>query len=101
MNKSKVLNLLGLAQRAGKLVSGDFVVERTLKRQNVPLLLLANNCADNNKKKYYQIIENYHVTCREVLTKEEMGNAIGKDKRVVIIITDNGFAKSLVKEIDN
>ena len=33
MNKEKVLNILGLAQRAGRLLSGDFVVERSMKRQ--------------------------------------------------------------------
>ena len=28
---SKVMNLLGLAQRAGKVVSGDFIVEKPLR----------------------------------------------------------------------
>ena len=39
MNKEKVLNILGLAQRAGRLLSGDFVVERSMKRQAYPLLI--------------------------------------------------------------
>lgn len=101
MNKVKVINLLGLAFRAGKLISGDFVVERTVKRQKTPLLLLASDCADNNKKKYHQLIDTYKITSREVLTKEEMGNAIGKDIRVVLVVVDEGFAKALLKEIDN
>ena len=28
MNEDKILNLLGLAQRAGKVISGDFIVEK-------------------------------------------------------------------------
>ena len=52
MNKEKVLNILGLAQRAGRLLSGDFVVERSMKRQAYPLLIMAEDCAQNNSKKY-------------------------------------------------
>ena len=34
MNEDKVLNLLGLAQRAGKLSSGDFIVEKSDEEEN-------------------------------------------------------------------
>ena len=40
---NKVMNLLGLAQRAGKVVSGDFIVEKALKSKSVKLLLLATD----------------------------------------------------------
>ena len=33
MNIDKILNLLGLAQRAGSLSSGDFIVEKALKKK--------------------------------------------------------------------
>ena len=33
MNEDKILNLLGLAQRAGKVISGDFIVEKAIKRK--------------------------------------------------------------------
>ena len=71
MNEDKVLNLLGLAQRAGKLCSGDFIVEKAMKKKNPKLVLLAGDCA-----------------------------AIGKEVRVVVAVEDDGFAKALLKEID-
>ena len=33
MNIDKILNLLGLAQRAGSLSSGDFIVEKSMKKK--------------------------------------------------------------------
>ena len=50
MNEDKVLNLLGLAQRAGKLCSGDFIVEKAMKKKTPKLVLLAGDCAANNEK---------------------------------------------------
>ena len=49
MNEDKILNLLGLAQRAGKVISGDFIVEKAIKRKEPKLVLLASDCAANNE----------------------------------------------------
>ena len=92
MNEDKVLNLLGLAQRAGKLSSGDFIVEKAMKKKTPKLVLLAGDCAANNEKKYIQLAEIHH--------KETLGTAIGKEVRVVVAVEDDGFAKALLKEID-
>ena len=100
MNEDKVLNLLGLAQRAGKLSSGDFIVEKAMKKKTPKLVLLAGDCADNNQKKYIQFAEAYHIPLRKVGSKETLGTAIGKEVRVVVAVEDDGFAKALLKEID-
>lgn len=50
MNEDKILNLLGLAQRAGKVISGDFIVEKAMKRKEPKLVLLAGDCASNNER---------------------------------------------------
>ena len=100
MNKEKVLNILGLAQRAGRLLSGDFAVERSMKRQAYPLLIMAEDCAQNNANKYRHLAESHQVPLRLVGTKEELGRALGKEMRAVILVNDAGFAKSLLAEID-
>lgn len=100
MNEQKIKNLLGLAQRAGKLISGDFAVEKAVKRGGAPLVLLAMDCAVNNTKKYTQMAETYGVPLRILLTKEELGQAIGKELRAVVLVNDSGFAKALLAEID-
>lgn len=100
MNEDKVLNLLGLAQRAGKLSSGDFIVEKAMKKKTPKLVLLAGDCAANNEKKHIQLAEIHHIPLRKVGSKESLGTAIGKEVRVVVAVEDDGFAKALLKEID-
>ena len=99
MNEDKVLNLLGLAQRAGKLSSGDFIVEKAMKRSPLSCSI-AGDCAANNEKKYIQLAELHHIPLRKVGCKETLGTAIGKEVRVVVAVEDDGFAKALLKEID-
>lgn len=100
MNEQKIKNLLGLAQRAGKLISGDFAVEKAVKRGGAPLVILAMDCAVNNTKKYIQMAETHGVPLRTLLAKEELGQAIGKELRAVVLVNDSGFAKALLAEID-
>lgn len=100
MNKEKILNFIGLAQRAGALVSGDLVVEKALKARKVCLLLLANDVATNNEDKYKRLAETYKVPLVRPASKEELGTAIGKDVRVVIGITNDGFGQAIEKLIN-
>lgn len=100
MNIDKILNLLGLAQRAGSLSSGDFIVEKSIKKKGPKLILLAADCASNNEKKYIQLAEIHHIPLRKIADKEALGRAIGKEVRVVVAVQDDGFAKALLKEID-
>ncbi len=99
-SKEKVISLLGLAMRSGNVVSGDFIVEKTIKKRQVKLLLLSEEVAKNNAEKYEHLSERYGLTMRQILTKEELGNAIGKEARVVVGVIDAGFAKKLVELID-
>ena len=98
MNEDKILNLLGLAQRAGKVISGDFIVEKAMKRKDPKLVLLAGDCAANNEKKYTQLAETHQI--HSIANKEALGTAIGKEVRVVVAVLDDGFAKAILKEID-
>lgn len=100
MNKEKFVNLLSMAQRAGAVISGDFIVERTIKRQGVKLLIVAMDIAANNEKKYKKLIEDYKLPHCSPLTKEELGRAIGKEHRVVVAITDKGFAEAIKKILE-
>ena len=78
---SKVLSMLGLAAKAGKVASGEFSTEKDTKK------MFRNMC------KYYE------VPMEIFATKEELGHWIGKAYRASICILDEGFAKSIVKKI--
>ncbi|MGE5653187.1 MAG: L7Ae/L30e/S12e/Gadd45 family ribosomal protein [Bacillota bacterium] len=92
--------LLGLAQRAGKLSSGDDVVRRRLGKSRYQLLLLARDASPRTKE-IREIAAASGCPIIEFATKNELGAALGKPDRAVILIEDRGFierALSLVGE---
>ena len=76
----KVLNLLGLACRAGKAVCGDGAAQKTLKRRRVPLLFLASDGGSDNVEKYRRLAERKGITVVDTYTKDELGSAVAKPR---------------------
>lgn len=91
----KVFSLIGLAMRAGKVVSGDDSTLLELKKGRVKLVLIAED-ASNNTQKLFKDKSSYrnipYIICS---TKNNMGSAMGKSPRAVIGIKDDGFAESI------
>ena len=97
MANNNVAFALGLAQKAGKVASGDFAVRSALKSGKAKLLVVAEDAAPNSKKDMYYLAEVAGVEVVELLTRDELGYAIGKAKRTAVVITDTNFAKMINK----
>ena len=94
----RVLQLLGLAFVAKKVISGeDFCVEGIRKNQ-IKYLFLASDAGVNTTKKITDKASFYNVILDNRFTSAELSKAIGKKNRMVVGITDIGFAKK-IKEI--
>ena len=52
MNNVQVTQLLGLAARARKVISGEELVVKEIRNGNAKLVLLASDAAGNSSKKY-------------------------------------------------
>lgn len=98
MANNNVAFALGLAQKAGKVASGDFAVRSALKSGKAKLLIVAEDAAPNSKKDMYYLAEVAGVEVVELLTRDELGYAIGKAKRTAVVITDTNFAKMINKK---
>jgi ribosomal protein L7Ae-like RNA K-turn-binding protein len=97
MNNQKTSAMLGLAQKAGKVVSGQFAVERSIKSRKVKLLLIASDCSTATKKSYQDQAEYYGVPCYEIFNMELLGSSIGKPRRAALGILDDGFSNAIIK----
>ena len=53
----KVLALMGLCARAGKLQSGELPAEKSIKKGTAQLLVIAGDASDNTKKKFKNMAE--------------------------------------------
>ena len=52
MNRNKVLGLLGLAEKAGKVRSGEFSTEKAVKSGKAGLVIVSEESSDNTKKMF-------------------------------------------------
>lgn len=59
----KVISLLGLAERAGKIASGEFAAEKAVKTGKARLIIVAEDASDNTKKKFSDMCKYYQVPC--------------------------------------
>ena len=94
-NDRSVIFALGLAQKAGKIASGDFAVKSALKGGKVKLLIIASDASDNSMKDIYYLAGLYSVKTIEILDREQLGMAIGKAKRTAIAVLDANFANMM------
>ncbi len=97
MLTNQILNLLGLMARARKIVTGESVIDG-IRKSKVYFVLIASDASDNTKKMLTDKCKSYHVDYRILFNSDELSNAIGKENRKAVGITDVGFAKKL-KEI--
>lgn len=93
----KILNLLGLACRAGKTVSGDYAVTKYLKKKTVPMLFIATDGGTDTTDKFRRLATKKGMCIVNLYTKEKLGNAVGKGQCVVVLLTDGGFARAIDK----
>lgn len=100
MNNS-YLSQIGLANRAGKVVSGEANTLQSIRTGKAKLLLIAEDAAQNTKKKFSDKGRSYDVPVIEWGSRSEYGKALGKADRAVLAITDEGFAELIRKSLQN
>ena len=100
MKQNKVLQMLGLAKRAGKVASGEFMTEKSVKEGKAYLVFVAVDASANTKKEFHNMCEFYKVPIYEYGNKEELGHAIGNEIRASLAITNEGFAQAILKHLE-
>lgn len=97
---NKILSLLGLAMRSGNLVSGEFAVCEAVRKNNASLVIISRDASNNTKKMYRNLCNHYQVPLYVGCDKEQLGHAIGKEFRVSVAVTEQGFADAVCKQLD-
>lgn len=101
MINDKVLAMLSMAAKAGKISSGAFMVEKEIKSGNAWLVILAGDASDNTKHKFKEACSYYEIPVYEYSESESLGHYVGKEFRMVLAVTDEGFANSIASRIEN
>ena len=96
---NKTYGMIGMAMKAGKLVSGEFATEKAVKSGKAALVIVSGAASENTKKKFRNMCDYYKVPIYFFGEKEELGHAIGKEFRASLAVLDTGLAKAIEKNL--
>ncbi|MDD9139113.1 MULTISPECIES: L7Ae/L30e/S12e/Gadd45 family ribosomal protein [Fructobacillus] len=95
MNKTKeMIQVLGLARRANKLVLGSGPTLKAIQNQTARVVFFPKDGGASQHKKFSDKSQFYQVTFIDDLTRDEISQSIGLN-RSVLAISDAGFAKKI------
>lgn len=93
----KLAGLLGLARRAGRLITGTDAVKESLAAGRTQLVLLAADLSPKSEKELRFAAGSTPLTATG-MTKEELGRITGRQKPVGVAATeDRGFAAAMIQ----
>lgn len=90
--------MLGLAQRAGKLASGEDKALQAIQSRKSHLVIVAKDASVNTYKKFNDKCTYYEVPLIHGYDRQSLGHATGKVERVVISVNDRGFAEAMLRK---
>lgn len=99
-DRQKILNLIGLATKAGKTVSGEFMTEKTVKTGKASLVIISEEASENTKKMFTNMCTYYKVPIYFFGEKTNLGHAIGKEFRASFVFLDKGLADAVEKQLN-
>ena len=100
MINNKILGLLGLARRAGKVSFGTESVLDSIERKRAKLIIIAEDSADRTKKNFESIGKEKNIPTKIFGTIEELSKSIGQSNKAVICVKDINFSKEILKIIN-
>lgn len=93
---NKIKGLLGLAQRARKIVIGETAMT-AIRQKKAKLVVLSSDCSPRTIKQVSDKCKTYEVEIIRVESSEELSQSIGKNNIVFLAVLDEGFANALKK----
>jgi len=97
---NRVMNMLGLCARAGKTISGEKACVQAIRSGSAYAVFLDEGAAKNAVKAVTDACGYHNVTLLHA-PEFQLGDAIGKPGRMVVAVTDPGFARRIIQLSQN
>lgn len=98
-NNDRVLGLIGLSAKAGKIDYGADAVEETIKRKKAKLVIVAEDAAERTKKNFEFWCQKSNISYAVFGKIDEISRTIGKSNKAVIAIKDKNLSNEIYKII--
>lgn len=97
----RILGYIGLAHRAGQVISGGSMVTDAMRGAHKPgLVLVACDVSEAIGEKIEQLAAVQRIACRRIMNKDDYGAILGKAPRSAVAIKAGGFVARLKQEIE-
>lgn len=93
----RLLGMLGLAVRAGKVSFGVFMTEKALDEGRAKLVIAAEDIGQSNRRRIENRCSEWDVPLIFYSDKASLSRAAGKKDMPVAAVLDEGFSKAIVK----
>lgn len=93
-NKEKLSGLLGLANRANKIVYGEKAFE-AIADKNSHLLLISDEASERTTEKLINRSNYYNMTYL-IIDDETLNKSTGNQVRKYLLLMDEGFSKGIL-----
>ena len=87
-----ILSMLSIAAKAGRLCSGEVQCEAAISDGKAVFVIIAADASANTVKKFSNKCTSYNIPYVMYGEKDVLGNAIGRENRSCIALTDEGIA---------
>ncbi len=98
--RKKIDSYLGFAKRSRNLLMGYNTCLLAMNKKKLKLLILASDVSENTIKKLVKTAKDRNIEYRIYGNCEELSQICGTTGRGVFGITDQNFARVILKEID-
>jgi ribosomal protein L7Ae-like RNA K-turn-binding protein len=99
--RERILGYLGLANRAGNIISGSSLVCDAIRGDKKPgLALVAVDVSGSIGEKIISLAALHHVHAEKIMTKDEFGAILGKSLRSAVAVKQGGFVVRLASVIE-
>lgn len=99
MQNDRILSMIGLAKRAGKITAGTPLCEKAIKSGKSELIIIAKDISENGRKSITDACKYYSVRYIEYSDMYVLSTAIGAEGvRVVVSVNDKGFADAILNK---
>jgi len=97
--QQKLLGMLGLAMRAGKIAVGATAVKQMVARSQRPVLLIVARDAGEGQRKRFRRLEPVAAVLDDVVDRAGLSAALGRNDLAVVAVDDTGFVRGIKKII--
>lgn len=95
--ENKILGLIGLSAKSGRIAFGADSVKREMLKGKIKLLILAENSSERTKLKFKKIADEAKIPIIFFGTISNISNAIGKTNKAILGIMDMNLAREIKK----